>query len=603
MNHLYPMKKFALLIVTVTLVFQCLAQTQGLPKGYSAEEKERIARGDIPTASAIRGIAAPPPFDQLRSMAEWEEIEALTIAWTSFPSILKQIVAAAQPECRVLILTMDPQETEDYLTGANEGGPALNMENIELIVTDFNSIWIRDYAGNPVYGSEVDDLVMVDWKYNRITRPDDDASPQAVADHLGLTLYTMTEAPDDLVNTGGNWMSDGFGTAFASKLILEENEAGNPYGVSVKSEVQIDGIVEEYLGIDRYIKMETLPYDGIHHIDMHMKLLDEETLLIGEYPEGIADGPQINANMEYVLSNFTSKWGTPYRVIRIPMPDSPSGLWPSSEPTPAHYRTYTNAVFVNNTIILPTYREEYDTTALRIWRESMPGYRVIGIDCDNQGSAIIAQSGAIHCITHSVGVQDPLLISHQPLRDTDNTVVPYEVSAYINHRSGIASARLFWKTNPDADYLEVPMVEAGSNTWTAFIPAQPQGTRIYYYIQGTSESGKVQDRPMPAPEGYWSFAVNGAGVGVRNSDIVAFSNVFPNPASAITCIVMNLTAASDGELALYDINGRKVLTIYQGQLGTGERKHFIDANLLAPGAYVIRWSGSNGSDSLPLLVK
>lgn len=36
------------------------------------------------------------------------------------------------------------------------------------------------------------------------------------------------------------------------------------------------------MGIERYIKMQTLPYDGIHHIDMHMKLLDEETLLVGQ---------------------------------------------------------------------------------------------------------------------------------------------------------------------------------------------------------------------------------------------------------------------------------------------------------------------------------
>lgn len=41
----------------------------------------------------------------------------------------------------------------------------------------------------------------------------------------------------------------------------------------------------DYLGLDRYIKMETLPYDDIHHIDMHMKLIDEETILVGQFPE------------------------------------------------------------------------------------------------------------------------------------------------------------------------------------------------------------------------------------------------------------------------------------------------------------------------------
>ena len=55
--------------------------------------------------------------------------------------------------------------------------------------------------------------------------------------------------------------------------------------------------MNKFLGVDRYIKMNTLPYDQIHHIDMHMKLLDEETLLVGQYPPGIADGPQIEANL------------------------------------------------------------------------------------------------------------------------------------------------------------------------------------------------------------------------------------------------------------------------------------------------------------------
>ena len=76
------------------------------------------------------------------------------------------------------------------------------------------------------------------------------------------------------------------------------------------------------MGIDNYILMEVLPYDDMFHIDMHMKLLDEQTVLVAEYPEGIADGPQIEANLQYVLSNFNSAFGTPYKVIRIPSPPS-----------------------------------------------------------------------------------------------------------------------------------------------------------------------------------------------------------------------------------------------------------------------------------------
>lgn len=597
------MKKIFTTITFIITLLSINAQ-EILPRGYSAEELELISRGDVTIQNNSRAIESPPPFANLRSAAEWEEIQALTISWTGFPGILKQIVAAARTQTRVLILSEDVAETEDYLLSANLGGPAFNnLDNVTIIPGEFDSIWMRDYAANTVYGNEVDDLVMVDWIYNRITRPNDNASPQFFADELGIDLYAMTQSPDDLVNTGGNWMSDGFGTAMASELILEENEPGNPYGVTAKTEEEIDALVQEYLGIDRYIKMPTLPYDGIHHIDMHMKLLDEETLLVGEYPDGIADGPQINANIEYVLSNYMSKWGTPYEVIRIPMPPSASGLWPSSTPTAGYYRTYTNAVFVNNTVIFPTYREEYDTTAYRIWGEALPGYNIVGIDSDNQEEQIIALSGAIHCITHSIGVSDPLLISHQSLDDTEDQLNPYIVDAYMKHRTGINNAKLFWKTNLSDDYSEVAMTSIGDDIYRGFIPAQPGGTTIYYYVQGTSVSGKVQNRPMPAPEGYWQFNVIGNAVNIKENNTLSFSRVFPNPAEAITCIEFNNLHSEQGQVQLINSLGQNVATIFNGTLPLGTQKYFIDAAQFPAGLYHVRVATKTSVASVPLMIK
>ena len=161
---------------------------------------------------------------------------------------------------------------------------------------------------------------------------------------------------------------------------------------------EIENIMQEFMGIDTYIIMETLPYDGIHHIDMHMKLLDEETILMAEYPTGVADGPQIEANLQYVLNNYNSAFGTAYKVIRIPSPPSSGGYFPDNN---GYYRIYTNSVFINNTVLVPFYREEYGhycTTHLR--EEVLPGYNIVGIDVDNSGTNLISYSGAIHCITH-----------------------------------------------------------------------------------------------------------------------------------------------------------------------------------------------------------
>lgn len=592
---------WGLTVVFLTACTVLQAQHITWPHAITNAERDHVERiGFEPIAS--RGIETPPPFDSLRTAAEWEEIEALTISWTSFPCIQKQIVAASKEECTVIIFADDVNEVENYLTSSTCGG-ALDLENVDIVSAEYNSIWIRDYGANTVYGSWNDDRVLVDWMYNR-PRPDDDVIPDVLGDHMGLDVYTTTAEPTDLMNTGGNWMSDGFGTAFASELILEENDGGSSWWTDFPdhSEAEIDQIIEDFHGVDTYIKMPVLPYDGIHHIDMHMKLLDERTLLVAEYPMGVADGPQINANMDYVLANYTTKWGTPFDVIRIPSPPEQGWGYPDQD---GWYLTYTNSVFVNNTILLPTYYTEYDTTAIRIYEEALPGYEVVGIDCDNNGSAIISLSGAIHCITHSVGVEDPLMISHLPLPDTEDDQNDYAVDAYLSHRSGIETATLYWATDPVGDWTSVSMSATDdAGNWAAGIPAHPAGTTLYYYIEGAAASGKVGARPMPAPDGWWSFEVIDPTVGISEWDASPMAAAYPNPASAITSIPMELRSGTSGSLVVYNALGAQVDVLHQGHFPAGRSNYFLHANRLAAGPYLIVFQTDEGEQwSQHLMVK
>ena len=85
---------------------------------------------------------------------------------------------------------------------------------------------------------------------------------------------------------------------------------------------------------------------------------------------------------------------------------------------------------------------------------------------DNKRSKFISYSGAIHCITHSVGVNEPLLIQHQELEDS-YPIEQYNVSASIQHQSGIASATLFWTTNLEQGYQSLNMTNTGGDNWAA----------------------------------------------------------------------------------------------------------------------------------------
>jgi hypothetical protein len=333
--------------------------------------------------------------------------------------------------------------------------------------------------------------------------------------------------------------------------------------------------------------------------------LDEETLLVGEYPTGIADGPQIEANLQYVLANFNSKYGTPYKVIRIPMPPSSTGAHPGTPFGNGSYRTYSNSVFINKTVILPYYRQEYDTIAERIYKTALPGYKIVGIDCDNSGNNIINQSGAIHCITNTIGVNNPLLISHQALPNTNDSTNPYQVDALIKHRSGIANATIYYTIDTTAGYQSAPMTltNASNDTWTGYIPAQAAGSTVFYYIDANANSGKHQVRPITAPQGFWKFKV-GLTTGIasvpQNFEI---KDIFPNPGTSISCIPVNSNFQTKLQVAIYDVTGRMVKQIYNGEIGIGEKKLFINCAEFDTGVYNVVFTTDQSQYSKKLCIK
>jgi len=268
-----------------------------LPRGVTSEEM-RLAPAYVPPP-AVSLFSPPRP---VRAMAEFEQLEGLVVRWAYNTQnlLLSQIVDAAQDEGNVWVLvrpgTSDSTNIKTYLT--SRGIP---LTNIEFLSVNTNSIWSRDYGPWTVYDSVTDSMAIVDFRYNR-PRPLDDQVPVFLAQLWGLPLYQTLQMPDSLVHSGGNFMVDGFGNGFSSKLILTENP--------LLTSSSIDSILERYCGVQRFTTMDTLLYDAIHHIDMHMKLLDEETILVGQYPPNISDYGRIENTVSY-LQTLTNCYGRP----------------------------------------------------------------------------------------------------------------------------------------------------------------------------------------------------------------------------------------------------------------------------------------------------
>lgn len=531
----------------------------------------------------------------VRTMAEWEETGTLLVAWNAYKPVITQIIKAAKAECNVVVCCNTQSDILNAKNTLTTAGIDI-QSNIEFAIIPPSTVWIRDYGPTTIYKNDVDSTYLIDWLYNRKNRENDDNLPISYGAYAGIPVYSTKIPQNDLVNTGGNFMSDGMGTAFASKLILRNNNQlmdgegsnGNDiFGTANHTAQSIDALMDDYMGIKRYIKMKELPFDGIHHIDMHMKLLDEETILLGQYPNGVSDGPQIEANIQYVLDSFKTSFGRDFRVIRMPMPSFNGGFPPYSNA--ALYPTYVNMLIVNKTIIMPKYNHVMDVAAQDTMKKYMPGYEIVAINCSEPvNNNPINSGGAIHCISKEVGVNEPLRIVHAAIRSADVDIPSqWQVKSLVQHRSGIAGVSLFYTTNLNTGYTEIPMTASNTaNYFEANIPIQPTGTTIYYYIHATANAGKTINRPMPAPEGYWTFkAVQSSST--RWEDVAKMAAIYPNPASAITVVPVNVKSTIRANVLLVNMFGQVVSTIFEGEIPTGSHNYFIHADQYPAGIYQV----------------
>ncbi len=456
-----------------------------LPKWMTEEER---AIYDEYRQHRPEPLNTTPPDSPPRTPGEFEELQAVIVTWAGYSPELREIVRHARTAVDVYIINDNQTAIENYLIQGN-----VPLDNIIFVQAPFNSVWVRDYGPQSVYLDGTDELAFIDWDYNR-PRPQDNQIPQFMASYLDLPIYQMAMGNNLLTATGGNFMADGFGKGFSSALILSEN--------SNFTEAQIDQIKYDFKGIHTYIKMDELPYDNISHLDMHMKLLDEETLLVGEFPTGVSDGPFIEANLDYLTSNYQTAYNRPFNVVRVPMAPSPSGNYPPN----AHYRTYTNSIILNNVVLVPVYNSYLDSDALDIYEEAMPGYEIIGINMNN----VIAASGAIHCVTREIAADDPIHIAHARLHENEAENEGHPVEAVINNAAGIDEAKVYWKAEDENNFSFVSMTAtAEDNTYLAYIPAQPAGTEVSYFISATNANNKTISKPLVAPDGYYTFTVTG----------------------------------------------------------------------------------------------
>jgi len=304
---------------------------------------------------------------------------------------------------------------------------------------------------------------------------------------------------------GGDFMTDGQGTAVSFHWIVDFYAMlyeGTDYPLMDR--------VLDYWGVHTYHIIPNPETKGVKippHIDCQAKFLSPDTILVLRYPSSNPLSEYTEAAAAY-LGRQISCYGTPYKVLRLDVQDK--------EP-------YINSLIVNRSVLVPIVGNDKDDGALATYRNAMPGYEVIGITNANKNRCLWAPFYALHCDTLGIADEQMLYIHHVPLLDrppaSDGFPIRAEIEAYSGTEFVDGTPVILWRTLSDANesWSTAAMArdtESGDHRYLAYIPAQPVGTTIQYYLEAKDASGRDETHPYIGPAQAHTFTVTTLGANV-----------------------------------------------------------------------------------------
>jgi agmatine deiminase len=350
----------------------------------------------VPPASHFRPLppTEAPDFDELvlqapdvtflRTFAEYETNAGILMRWrpgvfnTELASMIVPITTGDSRAVVYLVVRpggSDQQHAENWL-----GSAGANLERVEFVDAPNDSVWIRDYG--PRFVSADFQRVIIDHTYEgAASRPNDNAVPGFVANHLGEQLYTIP-----LVHGGGNYHQFATGEGFVTDSILNRNP-----GMSAQ---QVTDLFALYQGAEVTL-LGSLPqsFDGTQHLDMWFMPVDDDTVIINDYSNPPPDSEWIPPEVINVTEAAVAEMLTRgFEVKRIP-------AWRATNPQPwgsFTHMTYSNNVVLNDVVITCEYPgyDQQNTAVLNVMTKAFPERNVVAIDCSN----IIHSFGALHCV-------------------------------------------------------------------------------------------------------------------------------------------------------------------------------------------------------------
>ncbi len=336
-----------------------------------------------------------------RMPAEWEPHSATWLSWPrregiSFPGSFDRVLPTLREMVEALIncqsgrkLAVESSDSErvcinvcneTHEAEAREVLRGLSMERITFYRIPSDEPWCRDHG--PVFLTRDNDpkLAIVDWDYNAWGNKYppfdlDEVVPTRVGEILSLPVFHPR-----MILEGGSIEVNGSGACLTTEgCLLNKNR--NP-GLSRR---EIEGRLRDFLGVRDifWLGRGTEGDDTDGHIDNLARFVSKTKVLTVVEPDSSS------VNYEPLQENLQRLRETKFDIVELP---TPRRMVREDLVLPG---SYANFYLANHVVLVPTFADQNDGTALSIVRECFPARRVIGIDCRE----LIWGLGAFHCLT------------------------------------------------------------------------------------------------------------------------------------------------------------------------------------------------------------
>lgn len=331
-------------------------------------------------------------------LPEWGCVKCVQLTWphehTDWNYMLTEVTdcyiqLAYAIASRVKLLIVAPN-TEDVQRLLSTKLPHHVVEQITFFKCPTNDTWARDHG--VITCAEPDGaLQLLDFRFNGWGGKFEASLDNQITKKLYDAQFLKGNYVDhlDFELEGGSIESDGEGTLLTtSECLLNPNRNPN------LTKEEIEKRLKEWFGLERILWLDhgyLAGDDTDSHVDTLARLCPNNTIAYVQCSDTTDEHYEALKAMEEQLKTFTTKEGTPYRLVPLPM--AAPAYDEEGERLPA---TYANYLVVNNAVLYPTYNTpDLDECAQKQLSVAFPGYELIGIDC----SALIRQHGSLHCAT------------------------------------------------------------------------------------------------------------------------------------------------------------------------------------------------------------